>query len=282
MLHVVTSPYRFFKFLCFSVGFCVIAGVLAVSAYVWHAYRELPRLEELSFDGAKSLAIERVQSELEDKRAPHPWTELKDVSREFLYSIVMSEDSTFFEHDGFNFEAMIDSLAEDLKQRKAAYGASTLTQQVAKNLFLTRQKALERKLKEVWLTRGLERHFSKNQILELYLNLAEMGPDIYGVGAAARHYFHKRPDEINAAEGAFIALMLPSPRKNHYIIFENANLTKAKRRHIHRVLSDLLYSELITEDQYSDYLHYDYFGQGDARQPAERPAPPKRRGKGRR
>src|SRR5690606_7712117 len=98
-----------------------------------------------------------------------------------------------------------------------------------------------------------------NQIIEIYLNLAEFGPDIFGVRAASHHFFGKSPGKINAAEGAFMALMLPSPRKNHYAIFQNHNLTRAKRKRIRRVLRDMMYSEFISPEQYRRYLRYDYF-----------------------
>jgi monofunctional biosynthetic peptidoglycan transglycosylase len=117
VIHVITSPYRFFKFMCFSVGFAVIAVTAGVAIYVASAYRELPRLAQMDFKDVKSLAVQRVDAQLEGRAHPARWVELKDVSRDYLYSMVMSEDSTFFEHNGFNVDAMIDSLAEDLRQR---------------------------------------------------------------------------------------------------------------------------------------------------------------------
>src|SRR5690606_22251702 len=115
----------------------------------------------------------RVNARLEDKRKRYKWVPMKKIHRDLVFSIVVSEDATFFEHNGFNFEAMVDSLAENIKERKAAYGASTISQQVVKNVFLTSEKTLFRKLKEALITHQMERRFSKNEILEIYLNIAE-------------------------------------------------------------------------------------------------------------
>lgn len=258
LLYVICSPWRLFKLICFLLGLQMIVASLAVGVYCYQFYRSLPRLDHMTYNDLKALARKRVQSKAEDKRQLRPWVDIDNVSRDYLYSIVMSEDSGFFEHHGFEVDAMLTSMAEDLKEHKLAYGASTISQQVSKNLFLSNDKAIVRKVKEVFITMELEKHFKKNQILELYFNMAEFGPDLFGVGAASEHYFGKKPSQVNAAEGAFIALMLPSPRKYHYAIFENQNLTRSRLRRIHRVLSDMYSEELISAKQYRQYLHYNY------------------------
>ncbi len=219
----------------------------------------------------KELTLKRLAARYEDTKRRRPsWVPLADVRRDCLYAIVMSEDSTFFEHDGVNFDSMAAAALMNL--RKGAYeaGASTISQQVVKNLFLTSERTLTRKLRELILTMDLESRFTKNQILEVYLNLVEIGPDLYGVGEAARHYFGKEPSEINAAEGAFIALMLPSPRKYHYSIFENRNLSLRHRRKLRRVLGDMHATELISPEMYREYVSYDYFSK-EVRAPAGGP-----------
>ncbi|MBY0469937.1 transglycosylase domain-containing protein [bacterium] len=259
-LDVLMSPIRLFNAIVYGVGFSVI-GVLVIAGILAYSFvRSLPDFNKMSFEQVKAITEKRVQARIETK-TPHKWVDIDDVSRDFLFSVVMSEDSTFFEHNGVNYDAMASSLAENIREKKAAYGASTISQQVIKNVFLDNEKTVTRKVKEVLITLEMEKHLKKNQILELYLNLAEFGPDIYGVRAAAWHYFKKKPDKINAAEGAFMALMLPSPKRNHYAIFENKNLTRAKRRRIQRILNDMLYQEYISEKQYRRYLTYDFFTQ---------------------
>ena len=105
----------------------------------------------------------------------------------------------------------------------------------------------------------MEDRFTKNEILEVYLNIAEFGPDIFGVHMASRYYFKKVPQRVNAAEGAFLALMLPSPKKYHYSVFRNKYLANRHKRKIQRILKDMLYKELISPQQYRDYSNYSYF-----------------------
>jgi monofunctional biosynthetic peptidoglycan transglycosylase len=145
------------------------------------------------------------------------------------------------------------------KKKKYEHGASTISQQVVKNLFLSNEKSINRKIREILITYKLEGQFSKNQILEIYLNIAELGPDIFGIQEAARYYFKKHPMKVNAAEGAFIALMLPSPRKFHFTIFENQNLSEKNQKKLRRVIGDLHSSDYISAQQYREYLNYNYF-----------------------
>jgi monofunctional glycosyltransferase len=255
---IATSPYRAFRAICFVVGLCTLLLFAGVAVGVGSFYSSLPDLSRQDFDAVKALAVKRVKARLEDKKKPVHWTAIKDVSRNYLYAIVMSEDATYFEHEGIDVDAILDSLARNIKARKYEAGGSTISQQVVKNLFLGGEKSLVRKVKEALITDRIERRFGKNEILELYLNIAEFGPDIFGVSDAARHYFGKEPSEINPAEGAFIALMLPSPRKHHFTIFENRNLTKQHRRKIRRILGDMLANELISPRQYHELSRFDF------------------------
>jgi monofunctional glycosyltransferase len=258
VLFIITSPYRAFRALCFAIGLCTLLVFAAVGLAAASFYASLPDLSRQDFDAVKVLATKKVKSRLEDKRKPVHWTAIKDVSRNFLYAIVMSEDAAYFEHEGIDVDAILDSLARNIKARKYEAGGSTISQQVVKNLYLGGEKSLVRKVKEALITDRLERRFGKNEILELYLNIAEFGPDIFGVSDAARHYFGKEPSQINPAEGAFIALMLPSPRKHHFTIFENRNLTKQHRRKIRRILGDMLANELISPRQYHELSRFDF------------------------
>ncbi len=253
-MDLLLSPYRFFKVLCFVLGLqvLVVAAVAAVGSYFFMT--SLPDFKQWDFARVKNQTAVRIAARYEDKKIRHNWVAIKDISRDLLYSIVMSEDGSFFEHSGIDYEAMMSSLAENLKRREAAYGGSTISQQVTKNVFLTNEKSVTRKLKELLITKRMEAAFSKNEILELYLNLAEFGPDIYGVEAAAKRYFKKPPSEINALEGAFLAVLLPSPKRYHYAVVQNKNLTQPKRKKIRRILSDMLANEYISEKQYREYI----------------------------
>lgn len=258
-LYVLLSPYRLFKAICFAIGFLVIAVGTYLAFFSYTFVASIPDLERMSFQQVQAKAEQCVKRSLSNKKAQVNWTPLRSMNRDLIYAIVMSEDSTYFEHSGLNFDAILNALAVNLKKRKYAYGASTITQQVAKNVFLSKEKTLERKFREFFITLELERHFTKNEILELYLNVAAFGPEIYGITAASWYYFKKPPSKINAAEGAFMALMLPAPQKNHHTLFVNRNLTATKKRRIRRILRDMLYQEMITQEQYDDYSHYDFY-----------------------
>lgn len=261
-MHFIEGPYRWFKLICFWTGFCVITLGFIFGIYLYQFYRSLPSFGHDDFNRVREQAKAEVFRRLEDKSKfkDYKWVDISHVSRDFIYTIVMSEDSSFFEHRGVDYDAIVNSMAENIRKKKYEYGASTISQQVVKNLYLSNEKSIIRKLKELLITESLEKHFSKNQILEIYLNIAELGPDIYGIGDAARVFFSKSPSDINAAEGAFIALMLPSPRKNYYAIYQNKNMAPTKSRKIRRVLGDMLATELISPIQYRKYIQYNFFG----------------------
>jgi len=143
------------------------------------------------------------------------WTPIGAISPFMQVAVLTTEDGAFFRHKGFNHAAIRSSLAANLKSRKFVRGASTISMQLAKNLFLAREKTLSRKLEEIVLTDYLEQVWGKEEIMELYLNVIEFGPDIYGITAAAEHYFGRRPDELNLAESLFLATLLPSPVRYH-------------------------------------------------------------------
>jgi len=256
---IVLSPFLAFRLLIMTLGGVSFVFLLVTGFSVISFQRSLPDLEHMGFQDLKAVAKKRVHMRLENKKTVHRWVSIKETSRDLLYAIVMSEDSKFFEHSGVNFDAIAESMLKNIKKGRYAYGASTISQQVVKNLFLTREKTIFRKLKEVIITMDLEARFKKNEILELYLNLAEFGPDLYGVDAASRRMFSRKASELNAAEGAFLALMLPSPRRNYYSIFENKNLTRKRKEKIKRILKDMLFFEFISPEQYHAYLNWQYF-----------------------
>ncbi|MGK9367774.1 monofunctional biosynthetic peptidoglycan transglycosylase [Melioribacter sp. Ez-97] len=139
---------------------------------------------------------------------------LCNISRYMQLSVIASEDQRFFDHWGFDLDQIQKALKEN-KKRKITRGASTITMQVAKNLFLWRSKSLIRKGMEVYYTILIELLWSKERILEVYLNSAELGNGIYGVKPAATKYFHTDPKKLNARQSALLAATLPSPKKRN-------------------------------------------------------------------
>ena len=141
------------------------------------------------------------------------WMPLERISPHLRKAVVISEDDTFWEHNGFNFTTMQNALERNLKKGRMAAGGSTITQQLAKNLWFTPERSIMRKIKEAVMACRLELLLNKERILELYLNVAEWGNGIYGAEAAARHYFGKSAAALTTYEAASMAAILPAPLK---------------------------------------------------------------------
>jgi monofunctional biosynthetic peptidoglycan transglycosylase len=128
------------------------------------------------------------------------------------WAVILAEDANFYKHEGVDVKAIKKAIKHDLEKKSLARGASTITQQVAKNIYLSREKTITRKFKELYLALRIEQELTKGRIIELYLNVAELGPMIYGVGHASRYYFGKPAADMTPRECAFLAAMLPGPR----------------------------------------------------------------------
>lgn len=260
MLHLVLSPYRLLKTLFMITGLVFWLALTSLLITWFSILESLPHFNDNGFEQAKQTAIVRIEQKLTtDSQKPYQWTELKNIHRELLYAIVMSEDGDFFNHNGIDYDALINAIGENIKRREWSFGASTISQQTVKNIYLSEAKTLYRKSKEVITTQRLEQALTKNQILELYLNIIEFGPDIYGIQQAAQYYFQTTPDKINAAQGAFLALLMPSPRKYHFTIYQNQYLAKAHMKKYRRILQDMRFKEYISPRQYQLYLHWPFF-----------------------
>jgi monofunctional biosynthetic peptidoglycan transglycosylase len=141
------------------------------------------------------------------------WVPMRAISPAMVKAVLIGEDDKFYHHEGFDFDAMQKAIEKDIKEKKFKFGGSTISQQLAKNLFLSPSKNPVRKVKEAILTWRLERTLSKKRILELYLNVAEWGEGIFGVEAAARHYYGKSAAALTPYEAARLAAVLPNPRR---------------------------------------------------------------------
>jgi len=145
-------------------------------------------------------------------RFRHDWVAWQDISPQAKLAVIASEDQKFAGHFGFDLES-ISAALEDRRNGGRTRGASTLTQQVAKNLFLWPGQSWIRKGLEAWFTLLIEGFWSKQRILEVYLNVAEFGKGVYGVGAASRAFYNKPASRLTAADAALLAAVLPSPRR---------------------------------------------------------------------
>lgn len=195
------------------------------------------------------LKIENKEAVVELMKArPKNWVPLKKISKFARWAIIFSEDWSFYNHDGIDFEQIKVAL-NDMVEEKKFRGASTITQQMVKNVFLSDDRTLWRKIHEVILSQKVEKMITKERILEAYLNVIEYGPGIYGIKEASRHYFKKHPSEISPREGAFLAMLLPSPRR-YYLSFRRKELTKFARARIRSILEKMRMGKVITPEQY--------------------------------
>jgi monofunctional biosynthetic peptidoglycan transglycosylase len=180
---------------------------------------------------------------------PH-WAPLDSIPDELKWAVIVAEDANFYEHGGIDVPAMKEAIKYDLKHSRLFRGASTITQQLAKNLFLSRDRSLLRKLRELAIARRLEHELTKGRILELYLNVVEFGPLVYGVGDGARYHFDLPVSILTPAESAFLAAILPGPR-----IAYNPQIKPDKvRQRAARLLKLLGLRNILSETEVADAL----------------------------
>lgn len=186
-------------------------GVLALSWLI-----TLPDTDVLARTNPLSTALmdHRLARAVEQGRTGKRqwiWTPLNRIAPELQRAVIAAEDASFFVHEGFDWEGIRDAALYNLEAGELKRGGSTITQQLAKNLYLSSERSLFRKAREALITRSLEHQLTKTRILELYLNVAEWGRGVYGAEAAARHHFGKSASDLTTDEAAWLAAILPSP-----------------------------------------------------------------------
>jgi hypothetical protein len=191
-------------------------------------------------------AVEPDESVFEMRTGPGTayWVAFADISAFAPAAVISHEDGGFYEHGGFAPWAIRDALVRNLQEGRYVVGASTISMQLAKNLYLQREKTIARKVQEVILTWWLENALNKDEILELYFNVIEYGPSVYGLRYAAAYYFGREPSELSPAESAFLACMLPSP-KSYHVSYERGTLTRPMKSRMRRLLEHMAKRERI-------------------------------------
>ena len=179
----------------------VFASILLVIILKWAPVSYTPLMLKRSMHSIGNNAI----------KVKYKWTNIKDISDDMIYSAIAAEDQKFFIHNGFDFEEMSRMKAEHLFDGSRIRGCSTISQQTAKNCFTWCSNTWFRKCIEAYYTVLIEKIWGKERILEVYLNVAEMGPGIYGVEAAARRYYHINASDLTKADAGSLACCLPNP-----------------------------------------------------------------------
>lgn len=174
------------------------------------------------------------------------WVNLEDISDKLIQATIYTEDKHFYQHFGFDFLRIAKAMVVNITSGSKSQGASTISQQYAKNLFLDFDKTWERKLKEMWITLQLEVHYDKDEILEGYLNTINYGHGMYGIQNASKFYFDKNASELDWAEAAMLTGIPKSP--SNYSPIVNFDLAKQRQTNI---LYNLYKNEIITEEEYN-------------------------------
>jgi monofunctional biosynthetic peptidoglycan transglycosylase len=207
---VARSRWRFlvlaWKAFCYSLGTLVL---VVVAIQLWF----LGHLVYWSSHNPASTAFMDRYLEKPGARLRHAWVPYSRVSEHLKRAVVAAEDAKFLDHEGFDWEAIRKAIEKNERRGKVVAGASTITQQLAKNLFLSGSRSWMRKAQEAAITWMMEQTLSKRRILELYLNVAEWGEGIFGAEAAARHHFGVPAAALTPEQAAWLAAILPSPRR---------------------------------------------------------------------
>ncbi|MGE4298473.1 MAG: monofunctional biosynthetic peptidoglycan transglycosylase [Desulfovibrionaceae bacterium] len=196
--------------------FAALAGLVVVAALAVAPWLVWPDVAHLATENPGRTAFMAFREARErDKGKPYgvtqQWVPLPRISQYVVMAVTIAEDDAFWSHDGFDTGAMWDALERNVARGEIKAGGSTITQQLAKNLFFTPERSLLRKAREAVVAARLERALTKKRILELYLNVAEWGRGVFGIEAAARHYFGVSAAGLSQEQAARLAAVLPSP-----------------------------------------------------------------------
>ena len=220
----------------FRTGLIIAGLALGFSGYVIFLGRDLPN-------------VSQYKKKIPPARGERIFIPFSSVPGVLVKAVVAAEDCNFYRHHGLDYEAIWDAFKENISEGRIVRGGSTITQQLAKNLYLSKDKTLNRKIREALIARELERELSKQRILELYLNVVEWGDGINGVEAACRRYFHKSVPGLSVAEAAVLAAMLPNP--HYYSPFRHQN--KLERR-ASLLLTNMRRNRAISPEQYEEAI----------------------------
>jgi penicillin-binding protein 1A len=220
---------------------------LALAGYVAYCWFTMPDMSEAVSKTRQPSTVIMAQNGNDIAKFGQVYDKIiypEKLPKNLTNAVIAIEDRRFYEHFGFDIISFTRAMVTNAIHRRYVQGGSTITQQVAKNLFLTSQKNIKRKVQELLLAFWLEHKFTKDQILALYMNRVYLGNGAYGIEAAANKYFQKSSDDLNLREAAILAGMLKAPSRYNPI----ANKKLADERS-HIVLQNMLNAGLITEQQ---------------------------------
>ena len=240
---------RYFPKLIKMTFLIAVLALLAGAAY----YLFFPDVSRLKKENPKTTSfMEYRENEWKSKgRKLHiqkRWVPLSGISPYLAKAVLIAEDDKFWSHHGFDMDAMEKAMEKDIQKGRFKTGGSTISQQLAKNLYLTPTKSPVRKLKEAVITWRIEHTLSKRRILELYLNVVEWGEGIFGIEAASHHYYGKPASLLSPGEAAHLAVILPNPRR--YRIDGSSSYIEARAK----IIYDIMVKRGIVIEEYEDIM----------------------------
>lgn len=229
------------------IAFIVLGLIVALGVFL---YLMIPRtqIQSLKTGFVKTeVSKEGIPTYTIVSKEPKNWVRLSQIPKGVWGAILVSEDWAFFEHGGVDVNQVKGAIEDTLEHGKGLRGASTISQQVVKNLFLTNERSFSRKALEFLITLHMERELDKRKILEIYLNIIEFHPGVYGLEAAAKYYFKKSARELTVREAAFLAMLLPNP-KTYSQSFRDKALSEYARNTIESILDKMVQAGFITKE----------------------------------
>ncbi len=230
----------------FIIGLLIDAVILI--AILWF-FLFFPRQEIASLKG--SFVEIDLKGDKADywilKEKPFYWVSLRDIDYTAAHAFVVSEDWSFYQHSGYDLKQIREAFTEAMKGGRKR-GASTISQQVVKNIFLSPERSLSRKLKELVYSIYLERNVPKEKILEIYLNVIEFGQGLFGIKKAAYFYFEKEPKSLTPREAAFLSMLLPNP-KRYAESFRKKEITDYAANTIDQILEKMVVAKYLGVEQ---------------------------------
>jgi len=187
--------------------------LLCVALYFLYQANHLVKIISLRSNNPEYTAMMKFNEKDQLQSIHKKWSNYPNISRQIKKAVLAAEDSKFMSHYGFDFEAIESAAKKNMRYKRVKSGGSTITQQLAKNIFLTPKRSFYRKIDEAFIALMMEMILSKERIFELYLNNVEWGKGIYGIEAASQHYYGVKNSQLDAYQAARLASMLTNPRR---------------------------------------------------------------------
>jgi len=258
------SLLRFRKFKYIYLGI-LAALCAAIAAFVIHLFISLPDVSNLKTHNPEATSLmemRKIQAEKQgaEFKVSQLWVPFENIPQLLKDTVRISEDFSFYWHKGIDYEELRESIKKNLEEKRFARGGSTITQQLAKNLYLSTKKSLIRKIKELLIAKRLEKALTKDRIFELYLNVIELGQGVFGVQAASLNYFGCTVSDLSLDEIVRLAAILPRPlrtdlRGNSPWLLWRCRFLLQKLR-VYDCITEERYQETIR--MFDDPTHYSY------------------------